>query len=315
VSSLLPRFSTLEQYRPLFRDEAVWLPALRTICARHGLDPLTLRIAPPGSNIVFWVEDKLLIKLFVPLWPEDARKETDVLKALAGRIPFEIPQIRAEGDLEGWPYLVLTRICGQPLDEIWEDLDPTAREQVAASLGSRIAALQELPTSALQGVLPEWPGSWQVQASACLARQRELGVSTAWLDQLAGFLDSALPTLQTPYQPVFLHADLNPEHLFCQETPCGWQVSGMIDFADGMLGHPFYEWVRPGYTLHFQPDLLRAMLLGAGFGPRQLDGTLSRRLFTFTLLHRFFSLPEILDLISPNPPQNLLVMQDALWRF
>lgn len=315
MNRLLPEFKTLAEYRPLFRDGSVWRAGMRTICSRHGLDPHTLRFAPPGSNIVYWVEDGYLIKLFAPLWPGDAPKETAVLKALAGFCPFDIPQIAAEGELEGWPYLVLTRLGGQSLDSIWESLAPPARVQLAASLGGCIAALQALPVTSLYDGLPHWPGSWEMQVAGCLDRQLQSGVSSAWLDQIAAFLDAALPGLKTPCPAVILHADLNPEHLFCQETASGWKVTGMIDFADAMVGHPYYEWVRPGYTLHFEPVLLRAMFSAAGILPAQPDPAFNRSLLAFTFLHTFSNLPEMLEMFSPDPPADLDSLQSVLWGF
>ncbi len=311
---LLPVFRTLPEYRPLFRDDSVWRPALQAICARHGLDASSLRIAPPGSNIVYWVEDHLLIKLFVPLWPEDAAREIAILGKFGSFDAFDIPRIYAQGELEGWPYLVIEKLSGQPLDEVWDGLSFSDRLELAASLGQCIAALQAFPTAGLDSILEAWPADWEAEIDGCLARQRELGVSTAWQGQIASFLRAALPDLQAPYRPTFLHADLNPEHLFCQETASGWQVTGIIDFADAMLGHPLYEWSRPAFTLRFEPTLIRAMFSAAGFPPAALNANLSRSLLAITMLHRFFSLPELLAQCRV-PPADLAELQTALLSF
>ena len=66
MSNLLPEVTDLETYRRLYRNPSTWLPALQAICQRHGLDPATLQLAPPGTHVVFTVEDALLIKLFAP---------------------------------------------------------------------------------------------------------------------------------------------------------------------------------------------------------------------------------------------------------
>ena len=310
---LLPSVPTLEAYRPLYRDERLWLPAMRAICGHHHLDPRTLRLAPPGSNVVFWVEEGLLIKLFAPLWPADAAKETSVLKALDHFDAFDVPHIRAEGQIEGWPYLVLTQVAGQPMDTIWDDLDGTARAQLAASLGRRIAALQAVPIEPFRAILDTWPGSWDTQISACLARQREDAIPAHWLNPIAAFLGSTLPALRAPFHPAVLHADLNPEHLFCQASPTGWEVSGMIDFADAMLGHPFYEWVRPCYTFQFEPDLLGVMFSSAGLSSPTQNSALSQSLLAMIFLHRFFGLAELLNLFPQNTPTDLTSLQACLW--
>ena len=50
---LLPQVEILDEYRRIYRKEAVWLPAMVEICDRHGLDSTLLAFAPPGSHVVF----------------------------------------------------------------------------------------------------------------------------------------------------------------------------------------------------------------------------------------------------------------------
>ena len=64
---LLPIVNTPADYRPLYRNPAVWLPAMRAICQRHRLDPSALKMAPPGTHVVFFVGAEHVIKLFAPL--------------------------------------------------------------------------------------------------------------------------------------------------------------------------------------------------------------------------------------------------------
>ena len=312
---MLPLIDTLDAYRPIYRDVNIWLPALQAICRRHALDSSTLRQAPPGSNVVFWVDPGCLIKLFAPMWVADATREAAALHAL-GELPgIAVPRIVAEGQLEGWPYLIITRLPGRPLDEVWSELSARQHLDLAACLGRLIADLHRAPAAGLGLLLQDWPAFIRGQAAGCLARQRAIGTPANWLPQLEVFLADLPPLAEPGFQPVLLHADLNPEHLFCDQGPAGWQITGVIDFGDAMLGHPYYDFVAPGFLLGAEPDLRRAMLLAYGFTPEALNPGLSRQMMAYTLLHRFASLPEMLARFGANQPATMAELESALWGF
>jgi hygromycin-B 7''-O-kinase len=312
---MLPDIRSVDAYRSIYRDPQAWLPALHAICRRTGLQAATLQMAPPGSHIVFWVEDDKLIKLYAPFWVDDADRESLVLRTLAGKSELNVPRLLAAGDLDGWPYLVLTRLPGVPLDSIWETLTADERIQLSASLGVLMANLHRLPTSGLEILDIDFPAFLSRQIETCVERQCTAGVAVAWLARIGDFLEELSPLLEPNYQPVLLHADLNPEHLFCEQSQAGWRITGLIDFGDAMLGHPYYEFVDPGFILKNSPPLRRSMLLAYGMAPYQLDENLSRRLLAFTLLHRFATLPDWLALFDEHPPVDLLALKDALWDF
>lgn len=312
-----PFFETFEDYAAVYRETATWLPAMRTICQAHGLDPDSLRLAPPGSNIVFWVEDNLVIKLFAPFWRQDHLLETRVLNTLANNAALQVPRIHAHGEVDGWPYLVLSRLPGRSLDEVWPLLDPTGREHIAAGLGEMMAALHRVPTGQLAGLQPEWRTFLADRLARLLENQSRAGVSPEWLDDITRYY-AALPSLVPPdFSPVLIHADLNPEHIFCQASPRGWEVSGMIDFADAMLGDPAYEFVAPAFLLA-GPDgvhLRRAMLQAYGYAPSDLTPALSRRLTAFILLHRFIDAGQFPALFPHQPPGSMRQLEQIAWQF
>jgi hypothetical protein len=53
--TLLPCIETHDDYVRIYRDERIWLSALRAICQRHGLNAAALEFAPPGTHVVFRV--------------------------------------------------------------------------------------------------------------------------------------------------------------------------------------------------------------------------------------------------------------------
>lgn len=112
---LLPVIESLEQYRTLYRDPEVWRPAMQVICQRHNLDSGLLELAPPGSHVVFTAGLDIYLKLFCPLWAADAISERLVLDKLTGRPELPVPQLLAESEIEGWPYMIMRAVPGIPL--------------------------------------------------------------------------------------------------------------------------------------------------------------------------------------------------------
>jgi hygromycin-B 7''-O-kinase len=152
---LLPKIDALEGYRRIYRNTETWLPAMRTICQRYGFDVSRLEFAPPGTHVVFRVEG-LYLKLFAPLWPGDFAPERLVLDRLSdGRdLPVPTPHLVAEGEIEGWPYLVMTAVEGVPLCQVWDGMDAMDRERVAARCGELMAAFHAVPTDGLEAIAP-----------------------------------------------------------------------------------------------------------------------------------------------------------------
>ena len=313
TQSILPTVTTLDSYRPLYRQEGVWLAAMRAICARHGLDATSLSFAPPGSNVVFWAEGNKVIKLFAPLWKEDAAKESGWLNAIAGRTGFHSPEVIAQGEIDDWPYLVLSRVPGSPLDEIWSSLVPADRERIATSLGDCLAGLHGVPIAPDPDQLASWRRFLDTQIETCASRQEALGTSSAWVSDISQFLASL--SIPPSSDLVLVNGDLNPEHLFCERTSRGWQVSGMIDFGDAMIANPCYDFVRPGFILRGSRLLRRRMLRAYGFTENDFTTALTRELFTYVLVHQFANIPETLSEYKSNPPGCLDALISDLWGF
>jgi hygromycin-B 7''-O-kinase len=202
------------------------------------------------------------------------------------------------------------------LDEIWPGLADKAQLELASGLGRLMASLHSSPTAGLEALRADWAGFLQSQKENFLSQQQAAGTPSYWLAESVAFLRDLPPLIEPGFQPVLLHADLNPEHIFCERGPGGWQITGVIDFGDAMLGHPFYEFVAPGFMLGFSVQLRRAMLLAYGIQPDELICELSRRLMAYTLLHRFANLPEMLGRFEKHPlPIGMDALQAAFWGF
>jgi hygromycin-B 7''-O-kinase len=314
---LLPKIDTLESYRRIYRDAEVWLPAMRAICQRHSLDASRLEFAPPGTHVVFKIGG-LYLKLFAPLWPGDFASERLVLDRLSeGRdLPVPIPHLVAEGEVEGWPYLVMTAVEGVPLCQVWDGMDATDRERVAVRCGELMAALHTVSTDGLEAIAVDWPAFVEGQKRECIDGIGRAGLDKRWTREVRDFF-AGLPSLFEPgFEPVLLSADITDEHILVGQHKGHWEVTGYIDFGDAMLGHPHYEFAAPGCCItRSSLRLQRAMLLAYGYAEEQLGADLARRLMAYTLIHKFINVPELLKLLGLPGAARLEDIQEGLWAF
>ncbi|MCP4541457.1 MAG: phosphotransferase [Chloroflexi bacterium] len=312
---MLPTINTREDYRRIYRDADVWLPAMRAICQRHGLDAAKLEFAPPGTHVVFQVEG-LYLKLFSPLWGEDFVPERLVLRQLSGRSDLPVPQLVAEGEIENWAYIIVTAVDGVPLNQVWDSMEASNRTHMAARCGELMASLHSTQTKGLEAISVDWSVFVESQIQNCIDHLGRADLDKQWIQSILAFLDDLPPLFEPDFRPVLLSADVTDEHILVSQRGGRWELAGFIDFGDAMLGHPYYEFVAPGCCItRGSSDLQRAMLLAYGYSKNQLDATLAKQLMAYTFVHRFFSISDLLGLFGPQRPADFDALKKALWSF
>jgi hygromycin-B 7''-O-kinase len=271
---------------------------MREICARHGLPARELTPAASGTNVVFTTVDHVL-KLYPPIWDDAAVGEQAVLEHLAGRLALETPKLVAAGTFDAWRYLVVTRLTGISLSEVWDSFDTSTRSWLAAQLGATLRDLHALPIGKLADVpvLGErWPRLTLRPVAETVAHHRRQGVEEAWLSRLAVFLERRPPLCPEPFSPVLIHGDIHPWHLFAARDGDSWRLTGLIDFDDAMLGWTEYEFASPGVLmLAGDAAAIEACLLAYGVRERDLNAALRRRLMVYALLNRYWGLDVMLE--------------------
>jgi hygromycin-B 7''-O-kinase len=300
VPTLLPSIRTHEEFARSPRDEATYRPAVEAICRRHGLPAEALRKYPGGSTIVFAVGTTHVVKLFEPLFAENAETEGAVLAHVSGRLSIPTPGVHAVGDMEGWRYVVMDQLRGDSLADAWSEVAPDDRPPLFRRLGEAIAGLHALaapPT--LPG--PDWSTFVHGQAERCVERQRAHGLAEGWLRQIPAFLAAQDLAAVAAAEQVLLHTELMQEHVLVERGPEGWVPTGLFDFEPARAGAREYEFGAVSQFLGAgEPGLLRSFLLGYGYGEARLTPALQERMMLYTLLHRYSNLPWFMDRLPPK---------------
>jgi hygromycin-B 7''-O-kinase len=311
---LLPDVPDTEAYKAARGDPSIWLPAFEELCRRHGIDASDLYAERSGTNMVFRAGSGPWLKLFPPLWDEDFVRERTSLAAVAGDAELALPQLLHEGELEGWPYLVLSHLEGKAIGAIWPTLELAARCDLARQIGALLARLHAVDTNLCEPIREDWPAWATEQRAVCVARQQGYGLEPRWAEELAAHV-AALPPLVDPEDPpVFLHADVTDEHVFVEQRAGRWCVTGLIDFGDAMVGDRLYDFAAPLVFLgQRQPRVQHALLEGYGWDPGGMAPTVIRRMVGWCLLHRWGRIPEYLPFTPGRRPQTLAELIEAIW--
>jgi hygromycin-B 7''-O-kinase len=300
--SLLPPVPSLADWPALRRTHGGWRAVAEEICARHGVLAGELAPARDGTNVVFTTGHHV-IKLSPPFWESGAAAEWTILRHVEGRLGVATPAVVATGHLDGWPYLVMTRLPGAILADVWPGLAETHRRSIARQLGELLARLHALPTGPLaaHAVLVErWRRLVTRPSEESVACHRGHGAPETWLARLPGFLTQLPPLHPDAFTPVLVNGDVHWWHLLVTERSGDWELVGLFDFDDAMLGWREYDLAAPAlFFLAGQPAVLAECLGGYGDGLVG-DAGLSRRLMAYALLNRYWGLDFMLQVGDPD---------------
>lgn len=282
----LPDAGTYAAFAAWRADPAQCLPAALDIARAHGLPAGDPHHFATGTNLVVGFGDRLILKVFPPMLRGQFVSERAALTQLRGRIELPIPQIVIEGEREGWPYLVITRLPGILGSEAWPGLPEGLKEGVLEEIGATIAAVQRTPVGPLAAIEPGWPALIERQITGARARHTRLGLPAKYLDGLDGYLATARAVVPFDTPPVILTGEYIPENFLLAESGGRWGLAGLIDFGDVMTGFGEYDLLGPStFMVDGMPRRLRALLRGYGYGPEAMTPAFRRRLMTLSLLH------------------------------
>lgn len=312
-SQQLPDLTDAESFRGFRAASAQWLPSALDIARGHGLDTSAPHVFATGTNLVVGLGETLILKIFPPLLRAQFISERGALKQLAGHLDLPIPEIVTEGERDGWPYLVITRLSGTLGSEVWPQLPEDQKERVLRQIGETIAAVQRVPPGELAAIEPRWHDFMRRQMQGCKARHERLGLAPKFLAGLDDLLRDAARLIPMNAPPVILIGEYIPENFLLACDDGQWSLAGLFDFGDVLTGWRDYDLLGPGaFMAAGRPGRVKSLL--EGFGQATLDFTLKRRLMALMLLHRASDLNGHICIEGwQERAANLVELQDLIW--
>jgi hygromycin-B 7''-O-kinase len=306
---LFPEALDDEAYQRVVRDDAAFADGIRRIAETLGVNARAERFAD-GSLPVYALGPELVLKLYPPFHPAEAEREAAFLATLDAKLPIPTPKLFALGALDGWQYVLMSRLRGEPLVTVIPRLSRADLRRLSTKLGEALRTLHALRDERLEPSRVEWRTFIQQQRSTTSALQGKRNLASRWLEQIPDFLADECALLESAEAQSPLHTEVMREHLLVERVNGEYELSGLFDFEPSMVGAPEYEFASVGVFFSCgDPELLRAVLVAYGYADRDLNHALERRLFAYALLHRYSNLAWYLERI---PPKEKLTRLDEL---
>jgi len=311
----LPSLADYGSYRAWRMDTSQWLPLVRDIARTHRLPDTVSHVFATGTNLVVALDERLILKLFPPMLLSQFVSEHASLSELRGRLSLPIPEIVAEGERDGWPYLVITRLTGVLGSEAWPLLAEAQKERVLGQIGATIAEVQRVPPGPLLDVEPRWDAFMRGQIAGCRARHERLGLSPKFLAGLDDLLRDAVELIPMNAAPVILTGEYIPENFLLAGDGGEWRLAGLIDFGDVMTGFGEYDLLGPSaFMASGRASRVKSLFEGFGYSRADIDFALKRRLMALMLLHRASDPVRHICIEGwQERADDLVQLQDLIW--
>jgi len=205
----LPKPMERRHFRAWRSDPKLWLPIAIDIAKGLSLPRKQVEVFSTGTNLVVGLGGAFVLKIYPPFLRHQYFSERTTLSLLKGRVSVAIPEVIAEGERDGWPYLVISRLHGELGTNVWPKLPEDQKEDVLRQIGRTIAEVQRAPLGDLASLKPEWSDFLQAQIANCRSRHIGLGLPAKFLDELDDLMSRALSLI-----PVDGPAVISPENTF-----------------------------------------------------------------------------------------------------
>ncbi len=317
LEEILSSPHSFEEFEALKKKPEIRSAIAQEIIERHQLPEAPLELFSEGTNIVYSYGDHTVIKIFPPIHFDQFKGDLLVLKHFQGKLSVQTPTVQYEGNIFGWPYIVMTQLDGTLLETLWDTMDLENKKIIIRELGSLIREVHVLPIQGLEEMGCHWEQFITKQIQECVNNHRSKGLPNALLEQLPAYVGSVKSTLSTGEKPVLLLGEYTPMNLLMKKIQGVWHIHGLIDFGDAMLGLPEYDLLGPGaFLIQGDKTLLREFLTSYGYTSNTMAPALSHRLMVLMLLHQYSNLNAQVRIKDwQNKVHTLKDLENLVWGF
>lgn len=288
-----PAAATEAEYTALTRESL--LPAVTGLLGRDDVVPFT-----EGSLPVYAVGEDLVLKLYPPVYLDELHTERTVLEVLHGTLPT--PKVADSGERDGWGWLLMERLPGRTLKELWPSMSTEDKRRLMPELGELLATLHAVDDPRLAVLAPaDWTEFVAAQRDKVVEHHRRKKLPEAWVARIPAFLESV--DLGTP--PVVpLHTEFMRDHVMIDDG----RITGLFDFEPAMRGAAEYDFVAVGlFITSGDGDLMRRFLDGYG---QPVD---PRRCLAYALLHVYSNFSWYFEELPAPPEPTLDALAESWW--
>lgn len=295
-------------YAVRFMDPAQWSPLIRQICRENGLSCRCIQPGTAGTFPTFILDRRYVIKFFGRLFngQQSFAVESVVDSALDSQPDLPAARILHRGEVfaggQTWRWLIFNCIPGRSYREDCARMAFSDKQDIARQLGRILRSFHRLPVPASPPeIFSASPHGYHAKLTAWYAARmgadRHTQSGTGLPDHLANQTDDFLAGFAANSSPQtalhLIHADVTQDHLLGEFVDGRWQINGLIDFGDCMIGDLFYE-LGPLHLDFFDADKRLLTEFLSGYGAADMpDERFPQRCLAAALQHQFNLFGEI----------------------
>jgi aminoglycoside phosphotransferase (APT) family kinase protein len=223
----------------------------------------------------------LIVKVYAPRWRPKLVKEVYVYRLLARHGIRHIPRVlyAAPFGVPALPlaFTVMTRLDGQPLSEVCDNLTGTDLARVYRQMGRLLAAVHRITqehwgyvTTRVVDVRPTNIAYMTDQFARRLRHFGELGGDPAVAAAVDRHVARHADLFAANDRPALCHNDFHDSNVLVSRSSGQWQVTGFVDVEGAVAADPLLDVARTDYhALGVDPAKREAFL--SGYGPLPPD--------------------------------------------
>lgn len=285
-----------------------WQTVIDAILKHHQFEMQALPRVSSGECPVFPLavdgQVQALIKFVAPNFISQYEAEVTALKSCVGaKLPVAIPKLLASQIHCGWGYLIISKVNGVMLNEVLAELSQQDKLNIARQLGEFCRALHQIPVTADHQLALDWPAFIKQQNHTSYAKRKRQGLRSDLLADFIPYIAFLAYPMPAPEHYVLMHTDLHPGNLLVEKNDDGYNLSGVIDFGDALVGADEAFEFTTVIMLYCLGDgqLVNAYLNGYNFDITDKVGIM-KRLMALTLLRHTGDLNYLIEHV-PNVAQ------------
>ena len=144
VMASFPQTLEQKEFRAWRSNLRNWLPIVSDIANGLSLPHQSMEVFSTGTNLVVGLDEKLVLKIYPPFLRRQHFVERATLPLLNGRTGVSVPELIADGERDGWPFLVMSRLPGQLGANVWPTLPEDQAQCVLRQIAKAKADCQAL---------------------------------------------------------------------------------------------------------------------------------------------------------------------------
>jgi aminoglycoside phosphotransferase (APT) family kinase protein len=215
-----PIITTEQEFEEHLKND-VWFDAAREICRRHGVSINCIKRSGHSEHVVFFVDDRFVIKIFAP-FRNGFEREKSALEFAFGKTSLKIPEIIAAGKFENFDFILMTQLAGELMTrDAWLTLPENEQIAVITQLAF---GLRELHSHNADSFGFDWNNFVEHQSKIAVERQIAAGVNSEWIEKLPAFIETNIKLLPRDCRTVFLHGDVHFGNLLLEKSGGRWRT-------------------------------------------------------------------------------------------